>query len=37
MNRPESPSASGAIAAAEYAAIAELGPTVSSRQVPRTA
>ena len=37
MKRPPSPSASGATAAAEYAATAELGPTVSSRHVPSTA
>ncbi len=37
MKRLASPSASGATAAAENAAIAELGPTVNCRQVPRTA
>ena len=37
MKRPPSPSASGATTAAEYAATAELGPTVSCRQVPRAA
>ena len=37
MKRPGSPAATGATAAAEKAAIAELGPTVSCRQVPRTA
>ena len=37
MKRAPSPKATCATAAAEYAATAELGPTVSCRQVPRTA
>ena len=37
MKRVGSPSATCATAAAEYAATAELGPTVSCRQVPKTA
>ena len=37
MKRLVSPNAMGMMAAAEYAATAELGPTVSWRQVPRTA